>query len=110
MYDFRLETSPVSAYMNVISYMYGKIHERRVTMKKTVLALAALVALSGAAFAGETSKQAPAPAACAETTLKAKLDCTATGSVEKPTDPGKAATKGPRLGVDINPWIMPGAF
>lgn len=81
-------------------------------MKKTALALAALIALTGAAFAGETHKKAPAPAACVETTLKAKVDCTATGSVEKgaPADSGKAAPKGPRLGIDVNPWIMPSAF
>jgi hypothetical protein len=79
-------------------------------MKTPALALAALVALSGAAFAGETAKKAPAPAACVETTLKGKIDCTATGSVEKPADSAKAATKGPRLGIDINPWIMPSTF
>jgi hypothetical protein len=79
-------------------------------MKKTALALAALVALSGAAFAGETHKTATTPGACIETTLKGKIDCTATGSVEKPDDSGKAATKGPRLGIDINPWIMPPTF
>jgi hypothetical protein len=79
-------------------------------MKKTALALATLVALSGAAFAGESHKAGAAPAACADTTLKAGIDCTATGSVEKPADSGKAAAKGPRLGIDINPWIMPGTF
>jgi hypothetical protein len=76
-------------------------------MKKTALALAALVALTGAAFAGENTRKAPAPAACAETTLKAKVDCTATGSVEKPADSGKTDAKGPRLGIDVNPWIAP---
>lgn len=79
-------------------------------MKKTALALATFVALSGAAFAGETTGKAPAPAACVETTLKAKVDCTMTGSVEKPANSGKAATTGPRLGIDINPWIMPSTF
>jgi hypothetical protein len=79
-------------------------------MKKTALALATLVALSGAAFAGESHKTGAAPAACAETTLKAKIDCTATGSVEKPADSGKADAKRPRLGIDVNPWIMPSTF
>lgn len=79
-------------------------------MKKTALALATLVALSGAALAGESHKTGAAPAICADTTLKGKVDCTATGSVEKPADSGKAATKSPRLGIDINPWIIPGTF
>ena len=82
-------------------------------MKKTALALATLVALSGAAFAGETAnKTTTAPAACVETRLKAKVDCAATGSVEKasPAQSGKADAKGPRLGIDVNPWIMPSTF
>lgn len=98
--------------MDAAPYMYEKIHERRVTMKKTALALATLVALSGAAFADETAKTTSTPTACVETTLKAKLDCTATGSVEKayPTDSGKTDANGPRLGIDVNPWIMPSTF
>jgi hypothetical protein len=80
-------------------------------MKTTALALATLVALSGAAFAGENAKTSTAPAACTQT-LKAKVDCTATGSVEKsrPADSGKADQKGPRLGIDVNPWILPSTF
>jgi hypothetical protein len=81
-------------------------------MKKTALALAALVALSGAAFAGETHQTVAAPAACAETSLKADVDCTPTGSVEKayPAKSGKADAKGPRLGIDVNPWVLPSTF
>jgi hypothetical protein len=80
-------------------------------MKTTALAFAALVALSGAAFAGEAAKTSTAPAACTQA-LKAKVDCTATGSVEKasPVESGKADAKGPRLGIDVNPWIMPSTF
>jgi hypothetical protein len=81
-------------------------------MKNTALALAALLALSGSAFAGEAAKANAAPAACAETTLKAKLDCKATGSIEK-ARPHAASVKAdakPRLGIDIDPWIMPSTF
>lgn len=70
-------------------------------MKTTALALAALVALSGAAFAGEAVKT-HAPASQAETTAKGKLDYASTGSIEQ----GKTGN-GPRLGVDVSPWIMP---
>jgi hypothetical protein len=84
-------------------------------MKKTVLTLAAVLALSGTAFAGTThqpNKQAPAPA-CVETKTGMKLDCGATGSVEKTrpaTDVGTVNGKAPRIGIDINPWIMPSTF
>lgn len=83
-------------------------------MNKTVLALAALVAFSGAAFAGEAVKsQQASPAVCMETTAKTKLDCASTGSIEKThsaVDAGKADGKGPRLGIDIDPWIVPSTF
>ncbi|TPK75494.1 DUF680 domain-containing protein [Mesorhizobium sp. B2-3-3] len=77
-------------------------------MKKTLLALAAVLALSGSAFAASATqpvKQAPA-VTCVDTKTHAKLDCSATGSVEKTTT---SSTKGksPRLGIDINPWIVP---
>lgn len=68
-------------------------------MKTTALTLAALVALSGAAFAGETVKT-HAPVTHAQTTDN--VDYSSTGSIEQ----GKASN-GPRLGVDVNPWIMP---
>lgn len=70
-------------------------------MKTTALALAALVALSGTAFAGETVKT-HAPNTRVETTVKSKLDYSSTGSIEQ----GKT-TNGPRLGVDVSPWTMP---
>ncbi|PLP57087.1 DUF680 domain-containing protein [Mesorhizobium loti] len=71
-------------------------------MKTTALALATLVALSGAAFAGETVKT-HAPATHVETTVKGKVDYTSTGSIEQAS--GK--TNGPRLGLDGSPWTMP---
>lgn len=79
-------------------------------MKKTVLALASVLAFSGAAFA--CAKQ-PLAAACTHTNANVKLDCGATGSVEKAgaaTKAGSAEGKGPRLGIDVNPWIMPSTF
>ena len=75
-------------------------------MKTTALALATLVSLSGTAFAGQaTTKQIKAPATHAETTVKGKLDYATTGSVDKAGS--KAGTAGPRLGIDVSPWVMP---
>ncbi len=84
-------------------------------MKNTILALAAVLAFSGAAFAGTTqpSKQATAPSICIDTKTNVKLDCGATGSVEKAgstSNSGTADSKGPRLGIGTNPWIMPTTF
>jgi len=82
-------------------------------MKKTLLALAAVVALSGSAFAAGTTqpvKHLPA-ATCVDTKTNVKLDCASTGSVEKKgTAENIAEGKGPRLGISINPWIVPSAF
>lgn len=81
-------------------------------MKTPAFALAALLALSGTAFAGQTAKtvQAQAPA-CAKIERAATLDCAATGSIDRQaTDSRAAERKGPRLGIDINPWIMPSGF
>jgi hypothetical protein len=77
-------------------------------MNKTLLALATVLALSGSAFAGSNTvapKQAPA-ATCVDTKTHAKLDCSVTGSVEK----SDVKAKGPRLGIEINPWIVPSTF
>ncbi|BCG92953.1 DUF680 domain-containing protein [Mesorhizobium sp. 131-2-1] len=79
-------------------------------MKKSVLALATVLAFSGAAFAGTShqAKQAPA-AACVQTNVK--LDCGTTGSIEKTGTTTKTdAAKGPRLGIEIDPWIVPSTF
>lgn len=81
-------------------------------MKKTILAIAAVLAFSGVAFAGQSQpgEQAPA-AACANTDIN--LDCGATGSVEKSgsaTRNGSTENKDPRLGIDIDPWIVPSTF
>ncbi|RWO69040.1 DUF680 domain-containing protein [Mesorhizobium sp.] len=81
-------------------------------MKKTLLTLAAVLALSGSAFAANTThpvKHAPV-AACVDTRT-VKLDCASTGSVEKKgATQNTAEGKGPRLGISINPWIVPSAF
>ncbi len=83
-------------------------------MKKTILALAAVLAFSGAAYAGQSQpgKQAPA-ATCVDTRTNVGLDCGATGSVEKTgaaAHKGSTETKDPKLGIDINPWIVPSTF
>ncbi|TPL92325.1 DUF680 domain-containing protein [Mesorhizobium sp. B2-3-12] len=81
-------------------------------MKKTLLTLAGVLALSGSAFAANTTHAVKhVPAACVDTRTNVKLDCASTGSVDK-----KASTeattegKGPRLGITVNPWIMPSAY
>ncbi len=74
-------------------------------MKKTILTLAAVLAFSGAAFAGANQPAKHAPAACTQANVT--LDCTATGSVEK-ADAAKTQTKSPKLGIDVNPWFVPG--
>ncbi len=82
-------------------------------MKKTVLTLAAVLSLSGSAFAdGATQpvKQEPATTACVDARTHVKLDCSATGSLEKATHTAETGTKGPRLGISVNPWIMPSSF
>ncbi|TKB20629.1 MAG: DUF680 domain-containing protein [Mesorhizobium sp.] len=77
-------------------------------MKKTILALATVLAFAGAAFAGADQQAKHGPAACAQTKANVTLDCTATGSVEKPDASNTQATKGPRLGIDVDPWFVPG--
>ncbi|RVD60057.1 DUF680 domain-containing protein [Mesorhizobium sp. M2D.F.Ca.ET.185.01.1.1] len=74
-------------------------------MKKTILTLAAVLAFSGAAFAGAAQPAKHAPAACIQANVK--LDCNATGSVEK-ADTAKTQPKSPKLGIDVNPWFVPG--
>jgi hypothetical protein len=67
-----------------------------------------VLALSGSAFAGSNTvspKQAPA-ATCVDTKTHAKLDCSVTGSVEK----SDVKAKGPRTGIEIDPWIVPSTF
>lgn len=82
-------------------------------MKKTLLTLAAVLALSGSALAASATqpvKHLPA-ATCVDTKTNAKLDCAATGSLEKKgTAENTAEGKSPRLGISINPWILPSAF
>ncbi|RWD59398.1 MAG: DUF680 domain-containing protein [Mesorhizobium sp.] len=77
-------------------------------MKKTILALAAVLAFSGAAFAGANQPAKQIPAACAQTHTNVTLDCTATGSVDKADAVKTQTIKGPRLGMDVNPWFVPG--
>lgn len=83
-------------------------------MKKTVLTLAAILALTGAAFAGTTqpAKQTKTTA-CVEIKGNVKLDCGLTGSLDKQNvTNGTRSTEGngPKIGISINPWIMPTSF
>jgi hypothetical protein len=82
-------------------------------MKKTLLTAAAVLALSGSAFAANTThpvKHAPV-AACVDTKTNVKLDCASTGSVEKKgATENTAQGKGPRLGISIDPWMVPSSF
>lgn len=77
-------------------------------MKKRVLALAAVIALTGSAFAAnaDAAKKAQAPQ------CKATVDCTVTGSVEQTSTNTKAMTQPgqKKLGIDVNPWIFPNTF
>jgi len=77
-------------------------------MSKTLLALAAVLALSGSAFAGSSnvSTKHSSAVTCVDTKTNAKLDCNVTGSVEK----SDVKAKGPRLGIEIDPWIVPSTF
>lgn len=80
-------------------------------MKKTALALAALVALSTGALAAQSKQTATSKADPAATCAKSatKLDCSSTGSLEK-SKSTTAPSDGPRLGIGVNPWIMPSTF
>ncbi|MES0070902.1 DUF680 domain-containing protein [Mesorhizobium sp. M0058] len=75
-------------------------------MNKTLLALATVLALSGSAFAANNTHSTKQAATCVDTTTNAKLDCAVTGSVEK----SDVMAKSPRLGIEINPWIVPSTF
>ncbi|MBE1207267.1 DUF680 domain-containing protein [Aminobacter carboxidus] len=79
-------------------------------MRRTILALAALAATSGFAMANDTHKTTHEPTVCSQTASGKKLDCGSTGSVSN--DRGPATTNSisaekPRVGIDVNPWIVP---
>ncbi|MER8971551.1 MULTISPECIES: DUF680 domain-containing protein [unclassified Mesorhizobium] len=79
-------------------------------MKKAILTLAALLALSGAAFA-DSNQSGKQEVTCIDTKTGATLDCAPTGSLEKADAAAhKAGSKGPRLGIGIDPWIVPSSF
>ena len=49
---------------------------------------------------------------CSQTMTKQKLDCGTTGSISRDRHGGPVTTNStgrtePRLGIDINPWIVP---
>lgn len=83
-------------------------------MKTPIITLAVILAFAGAAFAGTTQPaKHTKTAACVETKGNVKLDCGVTGSLDKQSATTRTRStegKGPRLGISINPWIMPGNF
>lgn len=79
-------------------------------MRRTILALAALAATSGFAMANDTHKTTPQPTACTQTISGQKLDCGPTGSIKDDKGPQTTNAIGadkPRVGIDVNPWIVP---
>ena len=76
-------------------------------MRRTILALAAVLTTSGLAMAKDTHKTAPAPAGCNATMSKQKVDCGTTGSIKEPSPSVTKGSETPRLGFDMNPWIVP---
>ncbi|WP_274627011.1 DUF680 domain-containing protein [Arvimicrobium flavum] len=78
-------------------------------MKTSAFLLAALLAIPGAAFAGDQAAKTSLPPKPA-VEQKAVLDYKATGSVvrtEQSTATGEAGRQGKKLGIDVSPWIMP---
>ncbi|EXL09622.1 hypothetical protein [Aquamicrobium defluvii] len=75
-------------------------------MKTAIVALAALLALSGAGVAApQLAQNSPATCIAVDQTTgkKVKVDCASTGSISKNAGEGKTA--GPRLGIDVNPFV-----
>jgi hypothetical protein len=81
------------------------------TVKTTAFALATLLALSSGAMAAQSNQPVTTKADTATTCAQSatKLDCSSTGSLEK-SKPVVAPSEGPRLGIGVNPWIMPSTF
>jgi len=75
-------------------------------MKTAIVALAALLALSGAGVAAPQPAHNP-PATCIAvdqaTGKQVKVDCASTGSIGR--NAGEGRTAGPRLGIDVNPFV-----
>ncbi|MET3661862.1 DUF680 domain-containing protein [Aquamicrobium ahrensii] len=75
-------------------------------MKTAIVALSALLVLSGVGMAASGPAQAPAASCVAvdrTTGKKVKVDCASTGSISKAANEGR--TSGPRLGIDVNPFV-----
>lgn len=74
-------------------------------MKTAIVALAALLALSGTGVAAPQPAQNPATCIAVDqaTGKKVKVDCASTGSIGRNAGEGKTA--GPRLGIDVNPFV-----
>lgn len=69
-------------------------------MKATSIALAALIAISGTAFAGETT--APAKKKLVKPVQQSvQVDTVETGSIQSAT---RDKANKPRLGIDLNPF------
>ena len=69
-----------------------------------------MLAATGFAMAKDAQGNKPhTPAPCTQTVSGKKLDCAATGSIKDngPATTGSLGDQKPRLGIDIDPWIMP---
>lgn len=111
MYEKGLEVLSSCPYVYAVPYTYETMERQ---MKASALVLtAALIALPGAAFAGDDAVLPKHPAhgkhAIHKVEKKADLDYGKTGSIAKPDQQGKndAQKDGKRLGIDVSPWMMP---
>ncbi|MBZ9677467.1 DUF680 domain-containing protein [Mesorhizobium sp. ES1-1] len=81
-------------------------------MKYTLLTLAAVLALSSSAFAANSTHPVKEHTPiCVDAKTHVELDCAPTGSLKKERAVQRPAeSKEPRLGISIDPWILPSTF
>lgn len=73
-------------------------------MRTTLIALATVIGLSGAAFAGNSDQDTPAPVAT-------QTDTIVTGTVEQSSHGVSVSTEdgyASKAGIDVNPNFLPG--
>lgn len=91
-------------YMYAVKYTYD---DRRKIMKSAMVALSALLALSGVGMAASQPASTTPATVCVAVDpasgKKVKIDCASTGSIDKTDSQHKTAR--PRLGIDVSPWV-----